>query len=95
VKELFDKLYERRMLIRLVGVRFSYLVGGGYQINLFEDSLEQIHLYQAVDQLKKRFGDDAIMRAAGMGFHLRDFNPFNGIRKGAASGVQKKEMTVA
>ena len=95
VKELFDKLYERRMLIRLVGVGFSHLVGGGYQINLFEDSLEQIQLYQAIDQLKKRFGDDAVMRAAGMGFHLRDFNPFNGIRKSVAGGVQKKEMAMA
>src|SRR6185436_21119321 len=27
VKELFDKLFERRMLIRLVGVKFSHLVG--------------------------------------------------------------------
>lgn len=95
VKELFDKLYERRMLIRLVGVGFSHLVGGGYQINLFEDSLEQIQLYQAIDQLKKGFGDDAVMRAAGMGFHLRDFNPFNGIRKSVAGGVQKKEMAMA
>ena len=46
-KELFDKLFDRRMLIRLVGVRFSYLVGGGYQINLFDDSEELIKLYQA------------------------------------------------
>ncbi|HQV98919.1 MAG TPA: DNA polymerase IV, partial [Bacteroidia bacterium] len=37
-KELFDKLFQRRMLIRLIGVRFSHLVGGGQQINLFEDS---------------------------------------------------------
>ena len=36
VKELFEKLYNRRMLIRLVGVKLSHLVGGGHQINLFE-----------------------------------------------------------
>ncbi|MFI5134752.1 MAG: DNA polymerase IV [Chitinophagales bacterium] len=95
VKELFNKLYERRMLVRLAGVGFSYLVGGSYQINLFEDSLEQIQLYQAMDRLKNRYGDDAVMRAAGMGFHLRDFNPFNGIRKSVAGGVQKKEMAMA
>ncbi|HYV95670.1 MAG TPA: DNA polymerase IV [Chitinophagales bacterium] len=95
MKELFDKLYNRRMLIRLVGVKFSHLVGGGYQINLFEDSLEQIQLYQAMDRLKKRFGDDAVMRAAGLGFHLRDFNPFNGIRKSVAGGIQKKETAMA
>ena len=83
------------MLVRLAGVGFSHLVGGGYQINLFEDSLEQIHLYQAIDKLKKRFGDGAVLRAAGMGFHLRDFNPFNGIRKSVAEGIQKKERAEA
>jgi DNA polymerase-4 len=65
------------MLIRLAGVGFSHLVGGGYQINLFEDSLEQVQLYQTIDRLKNRYGDKAVMRAAGMGFQLRDFNPFN------------------
>lgn len=90
VKELFDKLYNRRMLIRLTGVRFSHLVGGGYQINLFEDSEEMIRLYQAMDKLRKRYGDDAVQRAAGLGFHLRDFNPFNGIRKSVAAGVQNR-----
>ena len=78
VKELFDKLYERRMLIRLVGVRFSHLVGGGQQINLFEDSDEIIRLYQAMDKMRQRFGADKIGRAVAMGIHTRQFNPFNG-----------------
>jgi DNA polymerase IV len=81
VKELFDKLYTKRMLIRLIGVRFSHLVGGGHQINLFEDSQEIIQLYQAMDKIRKRFGEQKIHRAIGEGFKLRDFNPFNGIRK--------------
>ncbi|MEO5674261.1 MAG: DNA polymerase IV [Chitinophagales bacterium] len=81
VKELFDKLYNRRMLIRLTGVRLSHLVSGGYQINVFEDSEQLIQLYQAMDKMRKRFGDHAVQRAVGLGFHLRDFNPFNGIRK--------------
>src|SRR5690606_15523932 len=33
VLELFEKLYNRRLLVRLIGVRFSHLVGGGHQIN--------------------------------------------------------------
>ena len=78
VKELFDKLYERRMLIRLVGVRFSHLVGGGQQINLFEDSEEIIRLYNVMDNLRKRFGADKIGRAVAMGINTRHFNPFNG-----------------
>lgn len=77
-KELFDKLYERRMLVRLLGVRFSHLVGGGHQINLFEDSEEIINLYQAMDKLRQKFGDGAVQRAIGTGLKLRKFNPFNG-----------------
>ncbi|QNL52595.1 hypothetical protein H8S90_18875 [Olivibacter sp. SDN3] len=34
-KELFDKLYDRRMLIRLVGVKLSGLVGGFEQTDLY------------------------------------------------------------
>jgi DNA polymerase-4 len=77
-KELFDKLYERRMLIRLVGVRCSHLVGGGQQINLFEDSEEIIRLYQAMDKMRQRYGADKVGRAVAMGIHTRSFNPFKG-----------------
>ena len=81
VKEIFNKLYNKRLLIRLIGIRFSHLVGGGHQINLFEDSQEIIQLYQAMDRIRKRFGEDKIHRAIGESFKLREFNPFNGIRK--------------
>lgn len=83
VKELFDKLYNKRMMIRLVGIRFSHLVGGGHQINLFEDSQEIIQLYQAMDRIRNRFGEDKIHRAAGEGIEMKAFNPFNGILKSA------------
>ena len=66
VQELFKKLYKRRILIRLIGVKFSYLVNGNYQINLFEDSVEMIRLYQAMDKMNKRYGDYTVKRAAGM-----------------------------
>ncbi|HOZ51594.1 MAG TPA: DNA polymerase IV [Chitinophagaceae bacterium] len=66
VNSLFDKLYQKRMLIRLIGIRLSHLVYGGYQYNMFEDTLEQIHLYQAMDGIRKRFGKDAVSRAAGI-----------------------------
>ncbi|HXB11610.1 MAG TPA: DNA polymerase IV [Bacteroidia bacterium] len=78
-KELFDKLYQKRMLIRLIGIRFSHLVHGSYQIGLFDTTVEQLQLYQAMDKLRKRFGRDAVQRAGGLGIRLRDFNPFNGI----------------
>lgn len=62
-KTLFDALYQRRMTLRLVGVRFSGLIQGHPQIDLFEDTLEQINLYQAIDRMKKRFGKHVITRA--------------------------------
>jgi DNA polymerase-4 len=61
--ELFDKLYTRRMLIRLVGVKFSELIGGVQQLNMFEDSMEMVNLYQAMDSIRHRFGQKAIRRA--------------------------------
>jgi len=80
VKELFGKLYQKRMLIRLIGVRFSHLIQGSYQYNLFEDTTEQLQLYQAMDKMRRRYGKEAVQRAAGMGIVHRDFNPFNGLR---------------
>jgi DNA polymerase-4 len=66
VKELFARLYERRLLIRLVGVKCSNLIPGTYQINLFEDTQESIKLYQAIDSIKKQFGEKLVMRAEGI-----------------------------
>ena len=66
VKELFDKLYQKRMLIRLIGIRFSHLVYGAYQYNLFDDMTEKTQLYQAIDKMRKRYGKDAVFRAVGM-----------------------------
>ncbi len=79
VKELFRKLYNRRLLIRLIGVRFSSLVYGNYQINIFEDTQEQINLYQALDKINTKFGDKTVCRAVGMSVGRRRFNPFNGM----------------
>lgn len=81
VKEIFLKLYNRRLLVRLIGVRFSHLVGGGYQINLFEDSEEMIKLYQAMDKMRNRFGEGSVQRAIGNGMQRRTFNPFNGLTR--------------
>jgi DNA polymerase IV len=64
VKEIFDKLYDKRLLVRLVGVRFTNLVAGSYQINIFEDSQEMIGLYQAIDSVKRQFGERLLIRAA-------------------------------
>jgi DNA polymerase IV len=78
VKELFNKLYEKRMLIRLIGVKFSHLVQGSYQYNLFEDTTEKLQLYLAMDKIRRRYGSESICRAAGAAYEEQEFNPFNG-----------------
>ncbi len=65
-KELFSRLYQRRMLIRLIGVRFSHLVRGVQQLDMFDDTPEKVNLYMAMDRLRKRFGQSAVRRAAGV-----------------------------
>ena len=64
--ELFEKLYQRRMLIRMVGVRFSGLVHGHPQIHLFQNVPEMISLCQAMDKVRSRFGADAVFRCVGL-----------------------------
>jgi len=63
VRELFAKLYNRRMLIRLIGIRFSHLVNGVQQLNMFEDTPEMVNLYLTMDRIRNRFGRKAVRRA--------------------------------
>jgi DNA polymerase-4 len=85
IERLFDQLHNRRMMVRLVGVNFSDLVTGNYQINIFDDSEERLNLYMAMDYIRNRYGTDnrgnsilswgttlGIPNIASMG------NPFNG-----------------
>jgi DNA polymerase-4 len=79
VLELFDKVYFRRVRIRLIGVRLSHLVNGSHQINLFTDDMRHSDLYHAMDKIRTRFGDRSVMRAAGMTARtIGRSNPFNG-----------------
>jgi len=71
--ELFDRLYERRMMIRLVGIKLSGLVAGSYQINLF-DNVTIINLYQAMDRIKNRFGKHKVQRASSLEALSRGFS---------------------
>lgn len=64
-RDLLDKLYDRRLLVRLIGVRLTDLIAGSHQITLFEDTQEQIRLYQAIDSIKNRFGEKLLLRGGG------------------------------
>ena len=81
VTELFTKLYSRRMLIRLVGVRLSGLVHGNHQISLFDDTAESILLYEAIDRIKHKHGSEKLIRATTLGVNRRvrmEMNMFKG-----------------
>ena len=80
ILELFNALYNRRLRVRLIGIKFSHLAGGNYQINLFDDNESAIQLYQAIDRMRLRFGDRSIIRASSLGAKTigRIENPFNG-----------------
>lgn len=80
IQEIFKKLYNRRLLVRLIGIRFSHLAGGNYQINLFDDNEEVLRLYNAMDNIRNRYGDRSVLRASSMGAKTigRFTNPFNG-----------------
>jgi DNA polymerase-4 len=81
VTALFDKLYNRRMLIRLVGVRLSGLVHGSQQISLFDDTAEHINLYQAIDHIKHKYGVEKIIRSNTIDVNKRvrmELNMFKG-----------------
>ena len=64
VKELFTRVNSRRLLIRLIGVRFSNLIPGNYQIDLFDDTQEKVSLHQRIDSIKRQFGEKIIQKAS-------------------------------
>lgn len=62
-KELFDKVYNRRMLLRLVGVKLSHLVGGHEQIELYGTAERKYNLYQYMDKVRNKYGISAVQLA--------------------------------
>ena len=66
VKDLFTKLHKKGEKVRLLGVRFSHLVPMTIQMSLFDDALEKLELFKAVDIIKNQFGSDAVMKATSL-----------------------------
>ena len=62
INELFEKLYSRRMLIRLIGIKFSHLISGNYQTSLFDDHIKDLRLNQAMDEIRLRYGFNALAK---------------------------------
>ena len=79
IKALFEQLYDRRVQVRLIGVRYTNLLEGACQMDLFEDTDERLHLYRALDRIRNQYGDRSIVAAAGLEARtIGRPNPFNG-----------------
>ncbi|RYZ00237.1 MAG: DNA polymerase IV [Chitinophagaceae bacterium] len=63
VKDLFNKLWQPGEKVRLLGVRFSHLIPMTLQMNLFDDTLEKLELFKAVDDIKNKFGTSLVQKA--------------------------------
>ncbi len=64
--DLFERIFQRRILVRLIGLRYSSLVSGNHQLSLFDESIDYASLYRSLDHIRNRYGDRAVMRAIGM-----------------------------
>ena len=71
VNGIFDRLYNRRLMIRLVGVRLGELVNGAPQLTLFDNNTKLTSLYAAMDKIKNRFGEHAIHQATGLSLNSK------------------------
>jgi DNA polymerase-4 len=79
VLELFERAFSRRLLVRLIGVRYSSLVSGNYQLGLFGDTVDYPSLYNALDRIRLKYGDRSVIKAIGMEAKtIGGWNPFNG-----------------
>jgi DNA polymerase IV len=61
--ELFNKLWKPNTPIRLLGVRLSELNNHSIQGSLFDNREKKSNLYQAIDDVKNRFGKSTLQKA--------------------------------
>ncbi len=64
VLELFEKIYTKRVNLRLVGVKCADLIHGIEQPDLFDEVTTQSNLNAAMDDIRARFGTKLVTRAS-------------------------------
>ena len=62
-RDLFSKTYQPGRPVRLLGVRFSHMIPFTMQMSLFDNHVEKLQLYRAVDEIKDRFGSKIVRKA--------------------------------
>ncbi|MBM4161119.1 MAG: DNA polymerase IV [Ignavibacteria bacterium] len=61
MKELMSAAYTRRLPVRLLGVRASHLIDQTQlELELFPESERRSQMLEAIDKIRKKFGDDVI-----------------------------------
>jgi DNA polymerase IV len=83
-KDIFNKSYQKGRPVRLIGVRFSQLIPFTMQMSLFDDKIEKLQLYKAVDDIKDRFGSKIVKKAVNSESKETP-NPFIKKRKGKSA----------
>ena len=63
-KDLFNKSWQKKRPVRLLGVRFSQLIPFTMQMSLFNNNEGKLNLYRTVDNIKVRFGSKMVTKAA-------------------------------
>ncbi len=66
VKDLFNRSYQKGRPVRLLGVRFNQFIPMTMQMSLFENNLEKLNLYKAVDDIKNQFGNNLVTKATSL-----------------------------
>lgn len=61
--QLLQDLYATGTPVRLLGVKLSEFTREPIQPSLFEDAAKKQHLYQAIDDVKNKFGKTALQKA--------------------------------
>ncbi len=62
-KQLFHQLYDPKKSIRLLGIRCTEFTAAAVQTNIFENKVQKLNLYSAIDQVKSRFGKHSVGKA--------------------------------
>lgn len=60
LRKLLEKLYTRRMQLRLVGVTIGGLQPAGYQLDILNDRMQAAALAEKMDQMRRRFGFNVV-----------------------------------
>jgi DNA polymerase-4 len=73
---LLDQVWKQTKPIRLIGVGVSDLVEPIRQLELFDRTWEeQERLQEAIDNIRERYGPDAVRRAGGLYGNIRQEDP--------------------